>query len=191
MAVPAAPISFASALAELDTRDLRRQRRTVRRGKPESAEIELDGRRCVDFCSNDYLGLAAHPQVVEAFIDAARIHGVGARAAWATDTDPQALLATRANAVLNGVTERLTVDAPEDLRAPAVDVLVANILARPLIALAPTLAARARPGGHLVLAGILERQADDVTAAYAPYFVGFERAREDGWVRLAAVRNAS
>ena len=80
MAVPTAPISFAPALAELDARDLRRQRRTVRRGTPESAEIELDGRRCVDFCSNDYLGLAAHPQVIEAFIDAARMHGVGARA---------------------------------------------------------------------------------------------------------------
>ncbi|MSQ91952.1 MAG: 8-amino-7-oxononanoate synthase [Gammaproteobacteria bacterium] len=80
MAVPAAPVSFAPALAELDAHNLRRQRRTVRRGKLESAEIELDGRRCVDFCSNDYLGLAAHPQVVEAFIDAARIHGVGARA---------------------------------------------------------------------------------------------------------------
>jgi len=80
MTVPAAPISFAPALAELDARGLRRRRRTVRRGNPESAEIELDGRRCVDFCSNDYLGLAAHPQVIEAFIDAARMHGVGARA---------------------------------------------------------------------------------------------------------------
>ena len=80
MTVPAAPISFAPALAELDARGLRRRRRTVRRGNPESAEIELDGRRCVDFCSNDYLGLAAHPQVIEAFIDAAQMHGVGARA---------------------------------------------------------------------------------------------------------------
>ena len=80
MTVPAAPISFAPALAELDARGLRRRRRTVRRGNPESAEIELDGRRCVDFCSNDYLGIAAHPQVVEAFINAARMHGVGARA---------------------------------------------------------------------------------------------------------------
>ena len=80
MAVSIAPISFAPALADLEARDLRRQRRTVHRGKPESAEIELDGRRCIDFCSNDYLGLAAHPQVVEAFIDAARMHGVGARA---------------------------------------------------------------------------------------------------------------
>jgi ribosomal protein L11 methyltransferase len=116
---------------------------------------------------------------------------LGARAAWATDIDPQALLATRANAVLNGVAERLTVEAPEDLHAPVVDVLVANILARPLIELVPTLAPRVRPGGRLVLAGILERQAGDVTSAYAPYFVGFERAAQDGWVRLAAVRNAS
>jgi ribosomal protein L11 methyltransferase len=113
---------------------------------------------------------------------------LGARAAWATDNDSQALLATRANAVLNRVTERLEVQAPDELRAPAVDVLVANILARPLIELAPTLASRVRPGGRLVLAGILERQAGDVTAAYAPYFAGFERAAEDGWVRLAAVR---
>ncbi len=45
-----------------------------------SADIELDGRACVDFCSNDYLGLAAHPAVVKAFVDAAREHGVGARA---------------------------------------------------------------------------------------------------------------
>ena len=45
-----------------------------------AADIELDGKRCVDFCSNDYLGLAAHPRVTEAFIAAAREHGVGARA---------------------------------------------------------------------------------------------------------------
>ena len=80
MAVAAEPQSFRPVLADLEARDLRRQRRTVHRGKPDSAEIELDGRRCIDFCSNDYLGLAAHPQVVEAFIDAARMHGVGARA---------------------------------------------------------------------------------------------------------------
>ncbi|MGH8129587.1 MAG: 8-amino-7-oxononanoate synthase [Steroidobacteraceae bacterium] len=80
MSVPAAPISFGPVLADLDARGLRRQRRTVRRGAHETAEIELDGRRCVDFCSNDYLGLSAHSQVVRAFVDAAQIHGVGARA---------------------------------------------------------------------------------------------------------------
>ena len=80
MTVPAAPIQLAPALADLDACGLKRRRRTVSRGAEETADIRLDGRPCIDFCSNDYLGLAAHPQVVEAFIGAARIHGVGARA---------------------------------------------------------------------------------------------------------------
>jgi 8-amino-7-oxononanoate synthase len=71
---------FGAALAELDERGLRRRRRTVRRLAHDSAEIELDGRRCIDFCSNDYLGLAAHPRVVLALVESAREHGVGARA---------------------------------------------------------------------------------------------------------------
>ncbi len=78
--MPASRITFGTQLADLDARGLRRRRRTVRRGEHQTAEIEHDGRRCVDFCSNDYLGLAAHPQVVEAFVAAARLHGVGARA---------------------------------------------------------------------------------------------------------------
>ncbi len=76
----AEPLSLRPLLADLEARDLKRQRRTVRRGAAGTADITLDGRRCVDCCSNDYLGLSAHPQVVAAFVDAARIHGVGARA---------------------------------------------------------------------------------------------------------------
>ena len=76
----ASPIAFESVLADLDERGLRRRRRNVRRLSHDTAEIELDGLRCVDFCSNDYLGLSAHPRVTEAFIAAAREHGVGARA---------------------------------------------------------------------------------------------------------------
>lgn len=78
MIVAAEPVALRPALVELETRALKRRRRTVRRGAPGTADIELDGQPCVDFCSNDYLGLATHPQVVEAFIDAARMHGVGA-----------------------------------------------------------------------------------------------------------------
>jgi len=78
--VRVAPISLAPVLADLDARGLRRRRRTVRRLSVDTADIELDGLPCVDFCSNDYLGLSAHPRVTEAFIEAARIHGVGARA---------------------------------------------------------------------------------------------------------------
>src|SRR5687767_14280498 len=71
---------FGAMLADLDDRGLRRRRRSVHRLAHDSAEIELDGRRCIDFCSNDYLGLAAHPRVVLALIESAREHGVGARA---------------------------------------------------------------------------------------------------------------
>jgi len=76
----ALPGAFAAALADLESQNLRRRRRIVRRLAHDTAEIELDGNRCVDFCGNDYLGLAAHPRVTEAFVAAAREHGVGARA---------------------------------------------------------------------------------------------------------------
>jgi len=76
----ALPVAFEAALADLESQGLRRRRRSVRRLAHDTAEIELDGRRCVDFCSNDYLGLAAHPRVTGAFVAAAREHGVGARA---------------------------------------------------------------------------------------------------------------
>ena len=75
-----APIAFQAVLADLDERGLRRRRRNVRRLSHETAEIELDGRPCIDFCSNDYLGISAHPRVTEALIESARVHGVGARA---------------------------------------------------------------------------------------------------------------
>ena len=76
----ASPLAFEAVLADLEGRGLRRRRRSVRRLAHDTAEIELDGRPCVDFCSNDYLGIAAHPRVTEAFVAAAREHGVGARA---------------------------------------------------------------------------------------------------------------
>jgi 8-amino-7-oxononanoate synthase len=78
--VPIAPITFGPLLADLDARGLRRRRRTARHAGEAAADIELDGRPCIDFCSNDYLGLSTHPRVVEAFIAAARAHGAGARA---------------------------------------------------------------------------------------------------------------
>jgi 8-amino-7-oxononanoate synthase len=78
--VPVAPMAFESVLADLDERGLRRRRRSVRRLSHDTAEIELDGRPCIDFCSNDYLGISAHPRVTAAFIKAAGEHGVGARA---------------------------------------------------------------------------------------------------------------
>jgi ribosomal protein L11 methyltransferase len=115
---------------------------------------------------------------------------LGARFAWACDNDPQAIAATRANAVLNGAVERLFVGTPAELPAVAVDVLAANILAGPLVALAPSLLARVRRGGRLVLSGILAAQTERVVAAYSAYCADFEHAARDGWVRLTARRNA-
>ncbi|TAK56336.1 MAG: 8-amino-7-oxononanoate synthase, partial [Gammaproteobacteria bacterium] len=69
-----------AALAALDAAGLRRRRRTVMRLAPDSAAIRVDGRECLDFCGNDYLGLAGDPRVTEAGIRAARACGIGARA---------------------------------------------------------------------------------------------------------------
>src|SRR5918995_2309219 len=78
--MPIAPVDFGPLLVDLDARGLRRRRRVVQQRDGEAADIELDGRRCIDFCSNDYLGLSTHPRVIEALAQAARIHGAGARA---------------------------------------------------------------------------------------------------------------
>jgi ribosomal protein L11 methyltransferase len=115
---------------------------------------------------------------------------LGASRGWATDNDSQALAATRANAALNGVADRLAILAPEALPALHADIVVANILARPLVELAPRLAARTRPGGAIVLSGVLEGQAAEVVSAYEPYFTGLSKFARDGWVRLAGVRHA-
>jgi ribosomal protein L11 methyltransferase len=115
---------------------------------------------------------------------------LGARFAWAVDNDDQALAATRANAALNGATEPLFVGRPIELPIIEVDVLAANILAGPLIDLAPTLAAHVRTRGRIVLSGILAAQAARVEKAYAPYFTCFETSGRDGWARLTATRVA-
>ena len=66
--------------------------------------------------------------------------------------------------------------------------VLANILATPLKVLAPLLCAHVQPGGHLVLAGILERQADELKEAYAPYLQLEVADSEDGWILMTAHR---
>lgn len=113
---------------------------------------------------------------------------LGAMRAWAVDIDPQALLATTDNAVANGVADRIWTGVPERLNAALAgergDCLLANILARPLIELAPRFAELLPAGGRLAVAGILREQADEVAAALAPWFELAEpRVRED-WACL-------
>jgi ribosomal protein L11 methyltransferase len=113
----------------------------------------------------------------------------GARAVDAVDIDLAAVQATCANALTNGVTLK---SATPDAAQGRYDLVLANILAKPLTLLAPLLCAHVAPAGHLVLAGILERQADELRSAYAPWLALDVHASEDGWVlmvgRAAATR---
>jgi ribosomal protein L11 methyltransferase len=113
---------------------------------------------------------------------------LGAERALAMDIDPQALLATGQNAERNGVPDRVQItDDPQVGQAQA-GVVLANILAGPLVELAPLLAERTRAGGRIALSGLLVEQADAVTAAYRPWFdIGLTGAR-DGWGLLTGRR---
>lgn len=143
------------------------------------AAMPLEGRRVLDFgCGSGVLALAACL--------------LGAARAVAVDHDPQALLATRDNATYNQIdADRLPVMTPEALaRAPEAlrgfDVVVANILANPLVRLAPVLTGYLASGGRLMLSGLLAEQARTIRDAYA----GIEFAapvQEAEWIRLDGV----
>ena len=110
----------------------------------------------------------------------------GAATVDAVDIDEAAVRATLDNAQANGVALH-AVGLP-DAAQGAYDVVLANILATPLKVLAPLLCGHVAAGGHLVLAGILERQADELTRAYAPFVPLSVADTEDGWVLMTARR---
>jgi len=131
------------------------------------------GERVLDYgCGSGILAIAA------AKLGAARIDAV--------DLDPLALQATAENARTNEIV--VNVCAPETLPAVEYDVVVANILSNPLILLAPLICERTRAGGRVALSGILEPQAAEVIAAYAPSVALSTADREDGWVLLGGGR---
>jgi len=114
----------------------------------------------------------------------------GASDVVCVDNDPQALIATHDNAQRNDVAGSICALMPVDFNAEPVDVMLANILAGPLIELAPELLASLRPGGWLVLSGILEEQAEQVMAAYQSVFDELFVTAEDGWVRIHGQRRS-
>jgi ribosomal protein L11 methyltransferase len=116
---------------------------------------------------------------------AAGLHG--AREITAVDIDPAAVDSARANAEANGVVLRAALPGAAQGEYPLV---LANILATPLKLLAPLLSSHLAPGGHLVLAGILERQAGELIEAYAPWVALAVSDREDGWILMTAQRAA-
>jgi len=115
---------------------------------------------------------------------------LGAQSALAVDNDPQALQATRDNAERNGVGARLSVLSDDPWCNPRVDTVVANILAGPLVHLAPRLAASHRPGGRLALTGILPDQQLQVRSAYSGWYTFDKPVVRDNWVLLQGMRNA-
>lgn len=140
--------------------------------------------------------LDAHPPVDAEVIDYGCGSGIlavagarlGARHVWAVDNDPQALIATRDNAARNGVADGIDAVLPEGLPAVQADVLLANILAGPLLELAPVFAGRVRSGGWVVLSGILENQVQPLLQAYGNWFEMAPAVTWDGWTRLEGVR---
>ena len=136
---------------------------------------DMRGQLVVDYgCGSGILAIAA-----------ARL---GAPEVWAVDNDPQALVASRDNAARNGVTEALHICLPPAFSDMLADVLLANILAGPLVSLAPLFAAHLKPGGRLVLSGILKTQEPDIRRAYQTEFAELETQVKDDWIRIVGIR---
>jgi len=136
---------------------------------------DFTGETVVDYgCGSGVLGIAA------------AIKGAGR--VMCIDNDPQALTATRDNARRNGVEDIIERLAPEQFSPQTADVVLANILAGPLIELAPRLRACLARGGSLALSGILEDQAQEVADAYAHTVPNLEKRVVDGWVLLTGTR---
>lgn len=113
---------------------------------------------------------------------------LGAASAIAVDIDAQAITATVDNAQRNHVAQQIRVATVDAMPAVPADILLANILAEPLEALAASLSARVVPGGQLVLSGLLVEQAQRVAVRYLPWFDMAPMAVSDGWARLNGVR---
>lgn len=140
------------------------------RGRLDGDRVESDLGRVLDYgCGSGILAIGAAKH--------------GATAIDAVDIDEAAVESTVLNAQANEV--RLNAGLP-DAVAGVYHTVLANILASPLKVLAPLLCARVAPGGSLVLAGILERQADELKAAYAPYCALKISDQEDGWILMTA-----
>ena len=125
---------------------------------------------------------------------------LGAKQVYAVDIDPQAVLATHQNAERNHVADKLQAFLPAQFSDYCkqqailpVDLITANILAKPLMSLAPYFATLLKSQGSIVLAGLIENQVEDVKAAYQPYFemdgeFTFSAQEDKHWHRLSGFR---
>ncbi len=132
---------------------------------------EIEGKTVIDYgCGSGILAIAALL--------------LGAKSVLAIDHDPQALQATTDNAKKNGVSDRLTITLPEDAPNIQTDIMLANILAGPLVELAPKLASLINSDGEIILSGILREQAAMVYTAYQPHFNALSKQAQEDWVLI-------
>jgi ribosomal protein L11 methyltransferase len=136
---------------------------------------DVEGKQVVDFgCGSGILAIAALT--------------LGAKNVVAIDIDPQALDATQDNAQRNQVEQGVTCYLPADAPNLTVDIVMANILSGPLLQLRETITAYCRPGGKLVLSGILAEQIDSIEQAYAQDFDLAPSAIDGEWARVSGTR---
>jgi ribosomal protein L11 methyltransferase len=141
-----------------------------------AATRDFTHERVMDYgCGSGILAIAA------ALFGATQVHAV--------DIDPLAVQSAQLNARDNHVEHMIQVGLP-DMAQPPYDTVFANILATPLKVLAPLLCGLIKPGGHLVLAGILERQSSELIDAYAPFCQLTVSNSSEGWVLMTAQKNA-
>jgi ribosomal protein L11 methyltransferase len=132
---------------------------------------DVAGKQVVDYgCGSGILGIASALK--------------GAGKVICVDNDSQALEATAANAERNGVASIIDCRLPADYARPSADLVLANILAAPLISLAPVLAASVGSGGLITLSGLLEEQHEEVAAAYRDSCAETGSVALEGWLRL-------
>jgi ribosomal protein L11 methyltransferase len=140
------------------------------------AALLRSGARVIDYgCGSGILAVAAVK--------------LGAGAAHCFDIDPQALIATRDNAHANGINDRVYIHHSTDTLPAGADILLANILSGPLRDLAPSFASLVRPGGAVVLAGLMDHEVHEVTHAYDACFDMQPFGHRDGWIGLCGRRH--
>lgn len=137
---------------------------------------DLIGKTVIDYgCGSGVLAIAA------ALLGAARVIAI--------DNDPQAIIASESNRELNQITPgQLSVHLPGVEGHPQADVLVANILSGPLEQLTPIIAALVKPGGKLILSGVLSQQTQSLVDSYQEFFTMLVPVTREEWVRVEGVR---
>jgi ribosomal protein L11 methyltransferase len=139
------------------------------------ASHDLAGKTVIDYgCGSGILAVAA------ILLDAKEAHAV--------DIDPQAITATQSNALKNRVQDKISCYLPEQFNPFQADVVLANILAKPLIEMSEQISNLVAPGSHLVLSGILYEQAESVIAAYQPYIIFEVPTQQEDWIRLQGIK---